>query len=141
MVTASAGRQSSPIADPPRKLRILIAEDNQDAADSLAIILNLFGHHTQIALNGLDAVQMAHEYQPDVMLLDIGMPGLNGYEVARQLDGPLQEKKPLIIAVTGYAAREDLLRSAEAGMSLHLIKPVDPYRLRDILSRVARSTL
>jgi CheY-like chemotaxis protein len=84
---------------------------------------------------------MAHEYQPEVVLLDIGMPGLNGYEVARQLDAPSQEKKPLVIAVTGYAAREDKVRSAQAGISLHLIKPVDPYLLRDILRRVARATL
>jgi two-component system OmpR family response regulator len=74
-----------------------------------------------------------------VVLLDIGLPGIDGYEVARQLNAPSPGKKPVIIAITGYASEEDRRRSAEAGMHLHLTKPVDPEQLRAILERVERA--
>jgi CheY-like chemotaxis protein len=128
------------IPEPQQKLRILIVEDNKDAADSLERLLALFGYEAEIARDGLAALQKAREFEADVILLDIGLPGIDGYGVARELLEFPSAKKPLLIAMTGYAGPEARRKSSEAGISLHLVKPVNPNDLHIFLERVARST-
>jgi CheY-like chemotaxis protein len=121
---------------PALPLRILIMEDLPDAAKSLAILLSLQGHEVAIAPHGQAALEKAEVEQPDVVLLDIGLPGMDGYEVAHRLRQRQADKLPLIIAVTGYGQEEDRRRSAEAGIPLHLVKPVDPELLMCLLQEL-----
>ena len=119
-------------------LRILVVDDNRDAADSLRLLLELSGHEAAVAYSGHDGVQAAERYQPDVVLCDIGLPGLDGYEVARQLrDNPVTANARLI-AVTAYGRDEDRRRSHEAGFEQHLVKPVDPDALQRVLNCPSR---
>jgi CheY-like chemotaxis protein len=116
-------------------LRILVVEDNRDAADSLRLMLELYGYDVKVAYSGPDGVQAAKQCQPDVVLCDIGLPGLDGYGVARMLrDNPATARAHLI-AVTAFGQDEDRRRSYEAGFEHHLVKPVDP----DALLRVLKS--
>jgi two-component system, OmpR family, response regulator len=119
-------------------LHILIAEDYEDAAESMAILLRLCGHEVAIARNGPSALAKARAEKPDVVLLDIGLPLMSGYDVARELSGRRPEKTPLLIAVTGWGREEDRRCSHEAGIDLHLLKPVDPVQLQCILDRFQR---
>src|SRR5262249_51526415 len=118
----------------PRKtgklLRILVVEDNRDAADSLRLLLEFSGHEVAVAYSGHDGVQAAERYQPDVVLCDIGLPGLDGYGVARKLRESPTTAKARLIAVTAYGRDEDRRRSHEAGFEQHLVKPVDPDALQ-----------
>ncbi len=116
-------------------LRILIAEDEADCAESLAWLLRFYGHKVEIARNGLSALEAAQAHQPDVLLLDLGLPGISGYEVAERLKKQAGEKKPFIIAVTGFGREQDRRQSEASGIDLHLTKPVDPEQLRAVLSR------
>jgi PAS domain S-box-containing protein len=107
-------------------VRALIVDDNVDAAESLSLLLNLEGHTTSIAHNGLDALGKVPEFRPDIVLLDIGLPGMNGYDVARairSLPGP--ENTTFLVAITGWGSAEDRRRSTTAGFDEHLTKPVD----------------
>jgi CheY-like chemotaxis protein len=114
--------------------RILVVDDNQDAAETLAILLRTQGHEIHLAYDGVAALELARRLQPDVVLLDIGLPKMDGYEVARRLRQRPGLKQPLVIALTGYGQEEDRRRSREAGCDYHLIKPVDPDRLRKLIS-------
>ncbi len=115
-------------------LRILIVDDNQDAAEMLAMLLKLSGHETHIARDGLEAVEAAARLQPDVILLDIGLPSLNGYEVARRIrEQQKQRGRPLLVAITGWGQDEDRRRSEEAGFDAHMVKPVDEAALGKLL--------
>jgi CheY-like chemotaxis protein len=116
-------------------LRILVVDDCEDSAETMALLLRFYGHEVEIAANGLTALGKARVYQPDVILLDIGLPGMSGYDLARLWSSPSPGKKPLLIAVTGYGTEADREHSAEAGIDLHLVKPVDPAELRGILER------
>jgi CheY-like chemotaxis protein len=119
----------------PAALRILVVDDNRDTAEGLARYLKLFGHDTRIAFDGPSAIERAREWHPHFVLLDIGLPGMDGYEVAarlRRLDG-MQDLN--IIAVSGYGQDEDRRRSREAGCDGHLVKPVHPDTLLKILER------
>jgi CheY-like chemotaxis protein/two-component sensor histidine kinase len=115
--------------------RVLVVDDNVDVADMIVVLLQLFGHEAKAAYYGQSALQTATEYKPDVVLLDIGLPDMNGYEVARQLRRQPQTKDIRLIAMTGYGQDSDRQRSQEAGCDLHLVKPVDPQKLRDLLAR------
>ena len=121
----------------PRKsekpLRILVVDDNRDSADSLRLLLEFYGHEVAVAYSGHDGVQAAGQYQPDVVLCDIGLPGLDGYGVARKLRDNPTTSKARLIAVTAYGQDEDRRRSHEAGFERHLVKPVDPDDLRRAL--------
>jgi CheY-like chemotaxis protein len=122
--------------EPAQKgLHILIVEDNPDSAFSTALLLRLYGHEVRMVHDGQTAVRVIGEDTPDVVLLDIGLPGLDGWEVARQIRRSPQHKKPFLIAVTGYGQDDDRRRSAEAGIDLHLVKPVDPLELQEILRK------
>jgi signal transduction histidine kinase/ActR/RegA family two-component response regulator len=109
--------------------RILVVDDNVDAAETLELLLGSLGHETAVAHDGVQALKLAVEFRPDLVLLDIGMPGMDGYEVARRLRA-LRSKAPLrIVAVTGWGQESDRQRSREAGFDLHLVKPVDAASL------------
>jgi signal transduction histidine kinase/DNA-binding response OmpR family regulator len=118
-----------------RALRVLVVDDNRDAVDSLALMLQLDGHEVHLAHDGPSALEMARTYRPEVVLLDIGLPGMSGYEVARHLRGESQPDRFLLVAMTGYGQDEDRRRSREAGFDHHLVKPVDPADLRELLAR------
>jgi CheY-like chemotaxis protein len=124
--TASVGR------------KILVADDNQDAANTLAMLLRLAGHEVRTAHGGEAALTIARTFEPDIALLDIGMPDLNGYEVAKRLRRTDRGKDLKLIALTGWGQDEDKRRAREAGFDHHLTKPVDPQRLDALLA--ARQT-
>jgi PAS domain S-box-containing protein len=126
-IPASAGH-------PCRPLRILVVDDNVDSADSMAVLLRIAGHQTATANSGPAAIEVALALQPDVLLLDIGLPGMDGYEVARRLRSMAQTRNVMLIAVTGYGQPEDHRRSQEAGFDHHLIKPVELETVKQILS-------
>jgi len=105
--------------------RILLVDDNVDAAASLSLLLQLGGHITQIAHDGPEALRLAAEFKPDIVLLDLGLPGMNGYEVARSIRGNPDLGQPFLAAVTGWGSPEDRRKSKEAGFDEHLTKPVD----------------
>jgi CheY-like chemotaxis protein len=107
-------------------LRILIVDDNRDAAAMLAMLLQLGGHETHTASDGVQAVEATMRLQPDVVLLDIGLPRLNGYEAARKIREQYKQGGcPMLVALTGWGQDEDRRRSEEAGFDAQLVKPVD----------------
>jgi CheY-like chemotaxis protein len=120
-----------------KRLRILVVEDNRDAADSLRLLLELYGYDVTVAYTGLDGVKAAEQERPDVVLCDIGLPKMNGYEVARRLRQNPSTAKARLVAVTGYGAEEDKQRSREVGFDAHLVKPVDPNALQGVLLQEA----
>jgi CheY-like chemotaxis protein len=122
-------------------LQILVVEDHEDNALSLALVLRFHGHDVRIARDASEAIAAARDALPEVVLLDIGLPGMNGYDLARRLRLVLRNNQtPLLVAVTGYGQAEDRLRSAEAGIHLHLLKPVDPEELEATLRSWQDST-
>lgn len=118
----------------PKAHRILIVDDNQDGADSLSEMMAFFGNDTRTAYDGEAAVAEAVAFQPDVILLDIGLPKLNGYEACRRIRAQQNGNRPVIIAQTGWGAAEDRERTREAGFDHHLVKPVDPVELLRLLA-------
>jgi CheY-like chemotaxis protein len=119
-------------------LRILIIKDHQDGAIAEAALLRLFGHTVQIAHAGMEDIEAARADKPDVVLLDIGLPNMNGYDVARQLVKERTNGRPLVIAVTGCDEAERQ-RSAEVGIDLHLLKPVEHNELISKLREFQKS--
>jgi CheY-like chemotaxis protein/nitrogen-specific signal transduction histidine kinase len=128
-VTAEVGR--NPGREMPR--RILVIDDNQDGAESLAMLLRLKGHDVQIAYDGPSGVALALKSAPDCVLVDIGLPGMDGYEVAKRLRSGDQSGRALLIALTGYGQDEHRARSRQAGFDHHLVKPVAQSVLEDLL--------
>ncbi|WP_439627022.1 hybrid sensor histidine kinase/response regulator [Gemmata sp.] len=128
-------RGADPVdAMPTSALRILVADDNRDAATSLAVLLRMMGNSVHTVFDGEAAVAAAAEFQPDVVLCDIGMPKLNGYEACRQIRAQGFGRNVVLIAVTGWAQHEDRRKSQEAGFDHHMVKPVDPQTLMTMLS-------
>jgi PAS domain S-box-containing protein len=117
-----------------RRLRILVVEDNRDAAESLRMLLHLFGHDVVVAHSGPAGVETAREWHPDVVLCDIGLPGMDGYGVVGELRRNPDTARARVIAVTGYGADEDRRRSRAAGFDQHLTKPVDPDTLQEVVA-------
>ena len=129
---APTAGSSAAIASPGEHRRILVVDDNADAAESLAVLLRLDGHHVSVAHNGVDAVSLAARTAPTVILLDSGLPGMDGYEVCRRLrEGGFREAK--IIAMTGYGQERDRRRSEDAGFDAHTVKPVAIDDLKELL--------
>lgn len=118
--------------------RILIVDDNQDAADSLAALLGLMGNDVHIAYDGAQALEMVVAVEPQIVLMDIGLPKINGYDAARQMRGIAALPQPLLVALTGWGQVEDRRRSREAGFDHHLVKPVALDDLQAILTRAER---
>jgi DNA-binding response OmpR family regulator len=113
---------------------VLIADDNRDAADSLGMLLGLAGHEVRIAHSGQTALSLAQVFRPDTALLDIGMPDLSGYEVARQLRREPWGAGIRLIALTGWGQTDDRRRAHEAGFDHHLTKPIDPDALAALIT-------
>jgi signal transduction histidine kinase/DNA-binding response OmpR family regulator len=139
---ALAVESEGPAAEPqvpllgPRR-RVLVVDDNQDAAESLALLLRLAGHDVHVCHDGPAAVAAAVELVPEVVLLDIGLPGMDGFEVARRLRAHPALARTLLVAVTGYGQSQDLDRSREVGFDHHLVKPVDPDTLVEVFAVTA----
>lgn len=121
-------------AQPTSDLRILVVDDNRDAAESLAMLLKMMGHNVHTAYDGDEAVTAAREFQPHVVLCDIGLPKLNGYEACRQIKAQAWDKKMILIAVTGWGQDNDRRKTQEAGFDYHMVKPVDPQTLMKLLA-------
>ncbi|HEX3869379.1 MAG TPA: hybrid sensor histidine kinase/response regulator [Pirellulales bacterium] len=115
-------------------LRVLVVDDNVDVARSLAILLKVSGHEVRIVHDGPSTLQAALEYLPNVILLDIGLPGLDGFEVAKQLRQQSALQDVVLVAMTGYGQEADLQLSKEAGFDHHLVKPVDFERVQQIIA-------
>ena len=118
------------------KYRILVVDDNKDAAVSLGMILGYMGHETRLAHDGLEAVECAREFRPEIVLLDIGLPKLNGYDACRQIREEAGERDIVLIALTGWGQEEDKALSREAGFHFHMVKPVDPAALEKLLDEL-----
>ncbi len=116
--------------------RVLLVDDNEDSADSLAELLRLWGHEVRAAHNASQALAAVRAFRPDVAVLDIGMPDMNGYEVARLLRTQGGLNGAAFVALTGYGQDDDRRRSAEEGFRAHLVKPVDPGALRELLTKL-----
>jgi CheY-like chemotaxis protein len=131
----SAQRRQAVLQTPERNAsrHILVADDNHDAAVSLAMLLREMGHETRIAYDGLEAVEAAEVYRPDVVLLDLGMPKLDGYEAARKIASRPWAASTLLVAVTAWGQEADRQRARDAGFHRHLVKPVEPGMLRQLL--------
>jgi len=117
-----------------RSLKVLVVDDNVDAAESFAQLLTAFGHDAKTAYTGPAAVAAADHASPHVVFLDIGLPGLSGYEVAEQIRRHPGRKKVVLVAMTGYGQESDVQRSREADFDHHLVKPVDFDKVREILA-------
>ena len=137
--SAATGRQTggSPDRPPRRGLRVLIVDDNHDVALTLAALVRHGGHEVRVAHDGPAAIHAAGEYQPEMVLVDIGLPGMDGYEVARRLRGELALSGALLAALTGYGQEEDRRRSFDAGFDEHLVKPIRAETLALLLERAA----
>jgi CheY-like chemotaxis protein len=134
----AAGRDGDWIADIPdckRMLRVLIADDNRDAADSLSTLVNLWDHDGRVAYDGAAALEMASVCRPDVVLMDLAMPKMDGCQVARRLRQLARFKDTLLIVITGYADNAHRRLCDEAGFDHYLIKPIDLSRLETLLLR------
>jgi len=114
--------------------RVLVVDDNEDAADSLAMLLTVRGDEVRIAYDGAQAVEAEHDFNPEVVLLDIGLPKLSGYDVARSIRSTRGDNV-LIIAITGWGQEDDRRRAREAGFDHHFTKPVDFDVLLDLIDR------
>jgi PAS domain S-box-containing protein len=122
------------------KRRILVVDDNHDSAISLGMMLSLMGNETRIAHDGQEGLEAATAFRPDLLLLDIGLPKLNGYEVCRRIREQPWSKGMVIVALTGWGQEEDIRRSDEAGFNHHLVKPVDPAALEKLLGGLESSS-
>jgi CheY-like chemotaxis protein len=141
LATARAREHPAPAPDarseaPARRLRVLVADDNVDAASSLAMMLDLLGHETRVAHNGRKALAVAGEFRPDAMVLDIAMPQLGGHDVARTIRREPWGGDVLLIAASGWGQDGDKQKSEDAGFDHHLVKPVEI----DLLDRLLRDT-
>ncbi len=125
---------------PVARRRVLVVDDNRDAAASLAMMLKLMGSEVRTAHDGLEAVEAAAAFRPDVVLLDIGMPKLNGYDACRRIREKAWGKSAVVVALTGWGQEEDKRRSQEAGFNGHLVKPVEPAALEKLLAELKAET-
>jgi CheY-like chemotaxis protein len=120
----------------PNPRHVLVVDDNADGADMLATFLEFEGHDVKVATSGADAVEIAIATKPDLVLLDISLPDLDGYEVARRIRSADEGRRVRLVALTGHAGEEDRARSRAAGFAAHLVKPVDFDVLRRVLAEV-----
>ena len=114
--------------------RILVVDDNVDAAETMVMLLDLSGHDARAAFGGQEALDLALSFRPDVVFLDIGLPGMNGYEVARRLLAYPATATTKLIALTGWGTEDDIRKSKMAGFHAHLTKPVDPEAVESMLT-------
>ena len=127
-------RNQSPQSLPP--LRVLIVDDNRDAAVLLGKLLSMLGNNTRVVHSGFEALEAAHEFKPEAILLDIGLPDMDGYETAKMIRETPEGRNVTIVAVTGWGQQEDRERARLAGFDHHVVKPADSKQLMEILSTV-----
>ena len=127
----TSARQGTGESTPKR--RLLVVDDNKDAAESMSMLLEMWGHDVAYAYDGPTALETAEQWQPEAVFLDIGLPGMDGYEVAERLRELPHAKDAVLIAITGYGQEDDRLRSRQAGIDHHLVKPVAPDALRSLI--------
>jgi CheY-like chemotaxis protein len=135
--TAPEASSASSASSAKGSRRMLVVDDNMDSAESMAVLLRLNGHEVRLAYDGQTALEEAHAFQPEVMFLDIDLPKMDGYEVARRLRMEPQKswmKDITLVAMTGYGQEEDRHRTREAGFQLHMVKPVDFNKIEELLS-------
>ncbi|HEX6321962.1 MAG TPA: PAS domain S-box protein [Burkholderiales bacterium] len=132
---ALAPRSSEPHAPPARHLRVVVVDDNQDAANALRLLLESDGHQVKTASDGVSGLALAREYRPDYLLLDIGLPRLNGYDIAASLRADPAMNDTTIVAITGYGQVHDRARTSAVGFDHHLTKPVEFSALQELLQR------
>jgi CheY-like chemotaxis protein len=120
-----------------RRRRVLVVDDNQDTAESLALLLSLGGHEVSTAHDGEAALARVHADRPDVVLLDIGLPRVNGYEVARRLRARYPKERLALVAITGWGQEEDRRRASEAGFDRHLTKPIEAGVVQALIQELA----
>ena len=136
---AEVNPSNAPALKPPKRgFRILVVDDNHDSALSLAMMLSIMGHETRTAHDGESAVATAESFLPEVVLLDIGLPKLNGYEVAQRIRERPWGASMFLIAVTGWGQDEDRQRSSEVGLNVHMVKPVEPAALERLFAELRR---
>lgn len=135
--TARSGQEQLP---PVVGLRILLVEDHADTAKTLAAILRLHGHEVRLASDGPSALHVAETEPLDIVLLDIGLPGMDGYQVAERLRQQGTKKRPLLIALTGYGHKQDRLHSYQVGFDLHLTKPISGEEVQHFLEHYQKVT-
>jgi CheY-like chemotaxis protein len=123
-------------ANQGRRIRTLVIEDNADAAESLQLLLHQIGCESAVASSGPEGVEAALSSPPDVVFCDIGLPGLDGYAVARRLRAEDWGRRVVLVAVTGYGREEDRRRAEEAGFDLHFVKPADPAAITQLFKDV-----
>jgi PAS domain S-box-containing protein len=126
--------EEAPAHQPAPSCRVLVVEDNLDAAESMALLMRMSSHDVRVAHTGPDGLEVAVAFRPQIVLMDIGLPGMDGYEVARRLRQHPDLKGVRLIALTGYGRESDLQRSQEAGFDHHLVKPVNPLKLLELLA-------
>jgi CheY-like chemotaxis protein len=131
---ATRRREETERATPERPRRVLVVDDNVDACESIALILGLGGYDAKCVHDGPSVLQAALDWRPDAIVLDIGLPGMSGYEVARQLRAHEELRGVMLVAMTGYGQQADRKRAQEAGFDRHATKPVDPQQLQDMLA-------
>ncbi|HEY9397839.1 MAG TPA: response regulator [Burkholderiales bacterium] len=117
-----------------QKAKILVVDDNRDAAESLQMLLQLAGHDVKVAYDGRQALESFAAHRPDVVFLDIGLPRISGYEVARAIRAQVPGRNTLLVALTGWGQEEDQRRAEEAGFDHHLVKPVAYEQLTELLA-------
>ena len=122
------------VSDAIASHRVLVVDDNTDSADSLTVLLQLVGQQTRVAYEGLAAVEAAEQFQPDLILLDVGLPQIDGFEVCRRIRAQNGSRSVKIVAVTGWGQNEDRRKSAQAGFDGHMVKPVDFAALMQLLA-------
>lgn len=127
--------QPTPSAETKPRLRIIVADDDRDAVMTLATILQHEGHQVREVYRGSEVLRMVREFDPDVALIDIGMPGMTGYDVARELR-QIFGKRPVLVAVTGWKKASDRIAAQIAGFDHHLAKPLEPEALLGLLAQV-----
>src|SRR4051812_5373601 len=125
-------------APAPRRLRVLIADDDRDTVVTLATILQDEGHEVREVYRGSEVLRMVRDFDPDVAMIDIGMPGMTGYDVAREVRQVYGNMRPLLIAVTGWKQSSDRILAQLAGFNHHLAKPFDPRDLLELIAPLTR---
>jgi CheY-like chemotaxis protein len=125
----------APVGSYPQKRRILLVDDNEDAVRSLEKLLSILGYDARSVTSGMDALAEGPGFQPDVILLDLGMPHMDGFETAAAIRGQPWGKDVRIIALTGWGQPEDMRRTREAGFAAHLVKPLKTYDLLQLLQQ------
>ena len=140
LVEAPVGPQPASLPEERRARRVLLVEDNVDAAEAMLLLLREFGHQVHVVHDGHEALEAARQFEPEVVLLDIGLPGIDGYEIARRMRAMPPLAQALIVAVSGYGQEKDRQRSAAAGFDAHLVKPVDPRAFVAVISGAPSGT-